>query len=412
DAGITVVDRQNHHLFQPLLYQVATAALTAPDIAQPTRHILRGHYNLTVLLDEVRDFDLTNRKVICANETLDYDFLVLAVGAVTSYFGHPEWEAHAPGLKTIDDAMAIRRRLLVAFERAETTTDLEEQRRLMTMVVIGGGPTGVELAGAFAEVATMVLVNDFRRIDPKSAKIILIEGSPHLLTAYPEDLRQSAKQQLEDFGVQVRLDTKVKDLRAGEVELASGEIIRAETIVWGAGVAANPLTKKLGLREDALDRAGRIKVNPDLTIPGHPEVFAIGDLVSLVDPKTRQPVPGVSPAAMQMGEYVAGIIADDVDARQINAGARSPFTYWDKGTMATIGRAKAVAMVGKFHFSGLMAWLAWLFIHLFFLVGFRNKIGVFFNWAYSYLTHTRSARVITGIRPYPAPAPAPPPKPA
>ncbi len=398
DPSITLVDRQNHHLFQPLLYQVATAALSAPDIAQPTRNILRDQYNLTVLLDEVQGFDLANRKVICSSETLEYDFLVLALGAVTSYFGHPEWEQFAPGLKTIDDALAIRRRLLVAFERAETMMDPDEQKRLLTLVVIGGGPTGVELAGAFSELSNHVLARDFRRIDPKSARIILIEGSDHLLTAYTPDLRESARRQLESFGVEVRLSTRVSEVREGEVELTTGEIIKAETIVWAAGVGANPLTRKLGLPPDGLDRAGRIKVNPDLSLPGHPEVFAIGDLAYLIDPDTKQPVPGVSPAANQMGEYVARIITDDIDARQINAGGRKPFNYWDKGTMATIGRKAAVAMVGKLHFSGFIAWLAWLFVHVFFLIGFRNKIACLANWAYSYFTYKRSARLITGLR--------------
>ena len=398
DPNITLVDRQNHHLFQPLLYQVATAALSAPDIAQPTRNILRDQYNVTVLLEDVRDFDLANRKVICSNETLEYDFLVLALGAVTSYFGHPEWEQFAPGLKTIDDALAIRRRLLIAFERAETMMDDEEQKRLLTMVLIGGGPTGVELAGAFSELANHVLARDFRRIDPKSARIILIEGSDHLLSAYTPDLRENARQQLEKFGVEVKLSTRVKDVREGEIELTTGEVIRAETIVWAAGVAANPLTKKLGLPPETLDRAGRIKVNPDLSLPGHPDVFAIGDLALILDPDTNQPVPGVSPAAIQMGKYVAAIIGDDIDARQINAGGRKPFNYWDKGTMATIGRRAAVAMVGKLHFSGFIAWLAWLVVHVFFLIGFRNKIAAIANWAYSYFTYKRSARLITGLR--------------
>ena len=397
DPSITLVDRQNHHLFQPLLYQIATAALSAADIAQPTRNILRNQYNVTVLLEQVQDFDLANRKVVCTNETLEYDFLVLALGAVTSYFGHPEWEKFAPGLKTIDDALAIRRRLLVAFERAETMMDRDEQKRLLTMVLIGGGPTGVELAGAFSELANHVLDRDFRRIDPKSARIILIEGSPHLLTAYTEDLRESARRQLEGFGVEVMLNTRVKEVRQGEVELVGGEVIHAETIIWAAGVAANPLTRKLGLPPDALDRAGRIKVNPDLSLPGHPDVFAIGDLALITDPDTGQPVPGVSPAAMQMGKYVARLITDDIDARQINAGGRKPFNYWDKGTMATIGRKAAVAMVGKLHFSGFIAWLAWLFVHVFFLIGFRNKVAAVANWAYSYFTYKRSARLITGM---------------
>lgn len=399
EAQITLIDRQNHHLFQPLLYQVATAALSAPDIAQPARSILHAKPNLTVLLEEVREIDLAKRRVVCESETLDYDFLVLGLGSVTSYFGHPEWEQFAPGLKSIDDALNIRRRVLVAFERAETTMDHVRQKELMTMVLIGGGATGVELAGAFSELAQHVLAKDFRRIDPKSARIIIVEGSPHVLGAYTPDLQENARKKLEGFGVEVRTSTRVKDVRDGEIELTTGEIIRAGTIVWTAGVAANPLTKKLGLPADALDKGGRIKVNADLTLPGHPEVFAIGDLALINDPDTDQPVPGVSPAAMQMGKYAAKVITDDLDARMVNQPGRAPFDYWDKGTMATIGRKAAVAMVGKLHLTGFIAWLAWLFVHVFFLIGFRSKIAVMAQWAYSYLTYRRSARVITGLRP-------------
>lgn len=401
EAQITLIDRQNHHLFQPLLYQVATAALSAPDIAQPARSILHHKPNLTVLLEEAKEIDLARRRVVCTTETLDYDFLVLALGSVTSYFGHDDWEKFAPGLKSIDDALTIRRRLLVAFERAETTMDHAKQKELMTMVIIGGGATGVELAGAFSELANHVLAKDFRRIDPKSARIILIEGSPSLLGAYTEDLRENARKKLEGFGVEVRTSTRVKEVRDGEVELTDGEVIRAGTIVWSAGVAANPITKRLGLPTDALDKAGRIKVNADLTLPGHPEVFAIGDLALVNDPDTHQPVPGVSPAAMQMGKYAAKVITDDLDARMVNPEGRAPFDYWDKGTMATIGRKAAVAMVGKLHLTGFIAWLAWLMVHVFFLIGFRNKLAVMSQWAYSYFTYRRTARVITGIHPPP-----------
>ena len=401
EVNITLVDRKNHHTFQPLLYQVATAALSAPDIAQPARSILHGKPNVTVLLEEVQQIDLVKRRVICESETLDYDFLILGLGSVTSYFGHPEWEAFAPGLKSIDDALNIRRRLLVAFERAETTMDHAKQKELMTMVLIGGGATGVELAGAFSELTQHVLAKDFRRIDPKSARIIIIEGSPHVLSVYTEDLRENARKKLEGFGVEVRTSTRVKEVREGEVELTTGEVIRAATIVWSAGVAANPITKKLGLDASLLDKAGRIKVNADLTVPGHPEVFAVGDLALINDPDTNQPVPGVSPAAMQMGKYAAKIITDDLDARMVNPAGRAPFNYWDKGTMATIGRKAAVAMVGKLHLTGFIAWLAWLFVHIFFLIGFRNKIAVLGQWVYSYFTYRRSARVITGLRPPP-----------
>lgn len=397
EARITLVDRQNHHLFQPLLYQVATAALSAPDIAQPARSILHDRPNVTVLLEEVTGFDLAKRQVFTGGETLDYDFLVIGLGSVTSYFGHPEWEKFAPGLKSVDDALNIRRRVLVGFEKAETMMDREKQRELMTMVLIGGGPTGVELAGAFSELAQHVLAKDFRRIDPRSARILVVEGSPHLLGAYTEDLRTEAKKRLEGFGVEVRLNTRVKDVRDGEIELTSGEVIRAATIVWAAGVAANPVVKKLGLAPEATDRAGRVKVNPDLTLPGHPEVFVVGDLALINDPTTSQPVPGVSPAAMQMGKYVAKIVTDDLDARTIDASGRKGFDYWDKGTMATIGRKSAVAMVGKLHLTGFIAWLAWLFVHIFFLNGMRNKVSVFMQWMYSYLTYRRSARVITGL---------------
>ena len=398
NADVTLIDRQNHHLFQPLLYQVATAALSAPDIAQPARSILHDQENVTVLLEEVTAIDLEARHVRCGAQTLDYDFLVVALGSVTSYFGHPEWEKFAPGLKSIDDAIEIRRRLLVSFEQAESTLDRDKQQELMTMVLIGGGATGVELAGAFSELAQHVLAKDFARIDPKSARIILIEGSPHLLGAYPEDLREETKRRLEGFGVEVRLSTMVKDVREGEVELGDGEIIRAGTIVWTAGVAANPLTKRLGLPADLLDRAGRIKVNADLTLPGHPEVFAVGDLALINDPDTDKPVPGVSPAAMQMGKYAAKVITADLNKPTLDSSKRKPFSYWDKGSMATIGRKSAVVMVGKLHLTGFIAWLAWLFVHILFLNGMRNKLSVFTQWAYSYFTYRRSARVITGLR--------------
>ena len=391
-ARVTVVDRTNHHLFQPLLYQVAAAGLSAPEIAQPIRSILSDRPDITVLLDQVMDFDLAARKVVLQRETLEYDYLVLALGSCTSYFGHPEWETFAPGLKTVEDGLRIRSRVLLSFERAETTEDTGEREKLMTTVIVGGGPTGVELAGAFAELARTVLNRDFRRIDPSHARIILLEAAPSVLAHFPEDLRQSATRQLEQLGVQVRPATRVKAIRDGEVELETGEIIRAETILWAAGVSATPLTKKLGLE---LDRAGRVKVNEDLSLPGHGEVFAIGDM-ALVLEEDGKPVPGVSPAAMQMGKHVARIIADELDFGK----GRSPrprFKYWDRGTMATIGRSAAVAWIGKLHFSGLFAWLAWLFVHLVFLIGFRNKLAVLLQWAYSYFAYKRSARIITGL---------------
>ena len=393
-ARITVVDRTNHHLFQPLLYQVAACGLSAPEIAQPIRGILSNRADITVLFHQAVDFDLVRKRVVLEKGALDYDYLVLALGGQTGYFGHPEWEEFAPGLKTLDDALRIRSRILLAFEQAENETDPAERDRLLTIVVVGGGPTGVELAGAFAELTRTVLNRDFRRIDPTKARIILIEGSPLILSHLPQDLSASAQRQLEALGVQIRNNIHVKDIRAGEVELANGEIIRAGNILWAAGVSATPLTKKLGVE---LDKAGRVKVNPDLSLPGHPEIFAIGDM-ALVLGESGKPVPGVSPAAMQMGKHVAKIIEAEIKAGTQPA-ARPAFKYWDKGTMATIGRSAAVAWIGRFKFSGLLAWLAWLFIHLIFLVGFRNRLAVLFQWTYSYFSYKRSARIITYLPP-------------
>ena len=389
-ARITVVDRTNHHLFQPLLYQVAACGLSAPEIAQPIRSILSNRPDITVLFNRALDFDLAQKRVVLEKGTLDYDYLVLALGGQTGYFGHPEWEQFAPGLKTLDNALRIRSQILLAFEKAENETDPAERERLMTIVVVGGGPTGVELAGAFAELARTVLNRDFRRIDPTKARIILIEGSPLVLSHLPPDLSASAQRQLQALGVQIRNNIHVKDIRAGEVELANGEVIRAGNILWAAGVSATPLTKQLGVE---LDRAGRIKVNPDLSLPGHPEIFAIGDMALVLDANGK-PVPGVSPAAMQMGKHVAKIIAAELET-PARSTTRPGFKYWDKGTMATIGRSAAVAWLGKLKFSGLLAWLAWLFIHLIFLIGFRNRLAVLFQWTYSYFSYRRSARIIT-----------------
>jgi len=391
-ARVTVVDRTNHYLFQPLLYQVAAAGLSAPEIAQPIRSILSNRPNITVLLDQAADIDLAGKTVVLHQNRLRYDYLVLALGGCTSYFGHPEWEQFAPGLKTLDDALRIRSRVLLAFEKAENTENTAERTRLMTLVIIGGGPTGVELAGAFAELARTVLKRDFRRIDPTQARIILIEASPVVLSHLPPDLAESATAQLKRLGVMVRASTRVKDIRPGEVELEGGETIRAENVLWAAGVSATPLTKKLGVE---LDRAGRAKVNPDLSLPGHPEVFAIGDM-ALVLQENGKPVPGVSPGAMQMARHVARIIENELAAGPDKA-QRPPFKYTDRGTMATIGRSAAVAWVGKIKISGWLAWLAWLFVHLIFLIGFRNKLAVLLQWAYSYFAYKRSARIITGL---------------
>lgn len=390
NARITLVDRTNHHLFQPLLYQVAACGLSAPEIAQPIRGILSNRPDITVRFNQAIDFDLAKRQVRLEKGALDYDYLILALGGQTGYFGHPEWEQFAPGLKTLDDALRIRSQILLAFEKAENETDPEERDRLMTIVVVGGGPTGVELAGAFAELARTVLNRDFRHIDPTKARIILIEGSPLVLSHLPPDLSARAQSQLQALGIHIRNNIHVKDIRAGEVELANGEIIRAGNILWAAGVTASPLTRKLGVE---IDRAGRVKVNPDLSLPGYPEVFAIGDL-ALVLGENGKPVPGVSPAAMQMGKHVAKIIKTELAAAR-PATTRPAFKYWDKGTMATIGRSAAVAWLGKLKFSGWLAWLAWLFVHLIFLIGFRNRLAVLFQWAYSYFSYRRSARIIT-----------------
>jgi NADH dehydrogenase len=388
-ARITLVDRQNHYLFQPLLYQVASAGLSAVDIAQPVRSILSDKKSVTVSLDEVVDFQLDDRRVVLKNNTLNYDFLVVALGSRTSYFGHPEWEKFAPGLKSLDDALLIRREILLAFETAENEPDPERIKQLLTIVVVGGGPTGVELAGAFAELARFVLKRDFRRIDPRQARVILIEAAPRILGNMPEDLSVKACQQLEHLGVEVRTSARVQEISKGCVRLEKDEI-RAGNLIWAAGVSASPLSAKLGA---VTDRAGRVKVEPDLTLPNRPEVFVIGDMAQVVDAKGKS-VPGVSPAAMQMARYAAKLIETEL---QKPGAARAPFKYWDKGTLATIGRSKGVAEIGKIHVSGWPAWLMWLVVHLVFLIGFRNKISVLMQWAYSYFTYRRGARIITGL---------------
>jgi NADH dehydrogenase len=403
NASVTVVDRTNHHLFQPLLYQVATAGLSAPEIAQPIRAILAPRPNTVVLMEEVRDIDLANKQVVLGKQTLAYDYLLIALGSVTGYFGHSEWEQFAPGLKTLDDALHIRRNILLSFEKAEMEHDVAEQKRLMTIVVVGGGPTGVELAGAFSELARFVLNKDFDHIDPSQAHVILIEAGSRILAHMPPDLSESALEQLHKLHVDVRTNTKVKNISEGLVELENGETIHTANLIWAAGVSASPITRKLAGVE--LDRGGRIKVKPDLSVPGHPEVFAIGDLAFLSQ-ENGQPVPGVSPAAMQMAKHVAHIIEDEIPLARPHPENRGAFKYWDKGTMATIGRSKAVAFSGPIKMHGFIAWLAWLFVHLIFLVGFRNKVFVFFQWVYSYFTYRRGARIITDLPPPPQPADA------
>ncbi len=391
-ARITLVDRQNHHLFQPLLYQVATAGLSAPEIAQPIRSILRDKPNVTVLLREVTGFDLAHREVRLGDEVLPYDYLVLAFGGITSYYNHPEWEAYAPGLKSLDDALRIRRQVLLAFERAENSEDPAERKRLMTLVVVGGGPTGVELAGAFAELARHVLRRDFRRIDPRQAHVVLLEAAPRLLGQFSERLSKKATARLASLGVDVRTNVRVELIGEGFLRLADGTRLDSANIIWAAGVSAHPLTRELGVE---LDRAGRVRVDPDLSVPGHPEVFAIGDL-ALVTDQRGQIVPGVSPAAMQMARHVARIIETEL---KLPGGhpTRTAFRYWNKGTMATIGRSAAIAQLGKLEVSGWLAWVAWLFVHLIFLIGFRNRAAVLLQWIYSYFTYKRGSRIVTGI---------------
>ena len=383
---ITIVDRKNHHTFQPLLYQVATAGLSPGEIAAPVRSIFRGDTNVVSLLEEVQDFDLERRLVHTSEQDLPYDYLIVAAGATHAYFGHDEWEPLAPGLKTIEDALEIRRRVLLAFELAERQAVAHEATEPLNFVVVGGGPTGVELAGTLAEITNHVLAHEFRSIDPRMARILLLEGGPRVLPAYAEDLSASAQEQLRHLGVEVRTNTMVTQVEPGAVRFGDTRMI-APVILWAAGVAASPLGKKLGV---PCDRAGRVQVQPDLSIPSHPEVFVIGDLATLKD-ENGKPVPGVAPAAMQEGTFVAKTIRRDLTGRP-----RENFKYWDKGSLATIGRAAAVAQFGKIHISGFVAWLSWLFIHIFFLIGFRNRLLVFIQWAWSYMTYERGARLITG----------------
>ncbi len=394
-VDLTVFDRRNFHLFQPLLYQVATGALSPGEIASPIRNILRAQKNARVLLEEVRDFDAANRQLLFADgRRFDYDTLIVASGSTHSYFDHPEWSALAPGLKTIEDATEMRRRILKAFESAEIETDPAKRRALLTFVVVGAGPTGVELAGALGEIANDTLRHDFRSIDPAAAQILLLEGADRVLPPYPPDLSHSAEKSLIDMGVRTRVNCRVTRIDAEGVEIQYGDRtdrIPTKTVLWAAGVRASSLGKVLADRAGAqLDRAGRVTVEPDLTIAGHPEIFIVGDLANFTH-QTGKPLPGVAPVAMQQGRYVADVIQKRL--RNEKTGA---FHYWDKGSLATIGRAAAVADLGPVHFSGLLAWLAWLFIHLMYLVGFDNRVLVLLKWFFNYLTRNRGARLITG----------------
>jgi len=385
-ARVTLLDRRNHHLFQPLLYQVATAALNPSDIAMPLRSILRQAANVTVLLAEVESVDLAGRRLILDEGELGYDALVLAAGAGNSYFGHDEWEPFAPSLKSLEDALEIRRRVLLAYEAAERARDGAEQRALLTSVVIGGGPTGVELAGALAEISRETIARDFRIIDPTKARIVLVEAGPRVLASFPEPLPDRAAAALARLGVEVRTGALVTRVTPDAVWLG-GEQIRARTVLWAAGVAAAPLTRTLGV---PLDRAGRVLVEPDLSIPGHPEAFAIGDMVAFIG-AGGHPLPGLAPVAIQQGRAVATNVL-----RRLRGESTRPFHYRDRGSMATIGRAAAVAVVGRLRLSGLPAWLAWLFVHIMFLIGFRNRFLVLFEWAWAYISWQRGARLITG----------------
>ncbi|HEU4453456.1 MAG TPA: NAD(P)/FAD-dependent oxidoreductase [Longimicrobium sp.] len=384
---ITLVDRRNHHVFQPLLYQVATAALSPADISAPIRSVLRKQRNAEVLMAEVTEIDRARRRVILAHgPPLEYDYLIVATGATHAYFGHPEWENVAPGLKTLEDATEIRRRFLLAFEAAEQEPDPEERRALLTFVVVGAGPTGVEMAGAMSEIARHSFRRDFRHIDPAMSRVVLIEGGPRVLAAYHEELSAYAMKALEKIGVEVRTDSVVTKIESDRVWIGD-ESIRTHNVVWAAGVTASPLGKKLGL---PTDRVGRVVIEKDLTVPGHPEIYVIGDLSALSDEKGK-PLPGVAPVANQMGAHAAANIR-----RTIKGENRKPFHYVDKGSMATIGRRAAIMETAGIRMSGWIAWMAWLFIHIMFLVGFRNRVLVFVQWAFSYLTWQRGARLITG----------------
>lgn len=383
---LTVLDRKNHHTFQPLLYQVATAGLSPGDISAPIRWVLRDAVNTEVLLAYVTGFDLDRREVVAQDLRLPYDYLVVAAGATHAYFGHPEWESVAPGLKTLEDALEIRNRVLLAFEVAERQAAVVGQHAPLTFVVVGGGPTGVELAGTLAEITRTALAHDFRAIDPKRTRIVLIEGGPRVLSAYPEDLSADAQRQLEKLGVDVLTSAMVTGVEPQAVRMGD-KMLSATVTLWAAGVAASPLGRALGT---LVDRAGRVFVQPDLSIPGHPEVFVIGDLAAFRT-EDGKVLPGVAPVAIQQGKAVARNIEHDLTGQR-----REAFHYLDKGSLATIGRAAAVAQFGKIHLSGFLAWLAWLFVHIFFLIGFRNRFVVMFQWAWSYFTFERGVRLITG----------------
>ena len=385
NVRITLVDRKNHHLFQPMLYQVATAGLNPADITAPIRSIVRRQKNVEVMLGEVVAVETAARTLRLADGgTLAYDYLLLCTGARHSYFGHDDWEPFAPGLKSLEDALEIRRRVLTAFERAEREPDPVKRHAHLTFVVVGGGPTGVEMAGAVAEIRSFALKRDFRHIDPRDATVMLLEGGTRILSSYPESLSAEAKRELRTLGVDVRTETFVTDIKAGAVQ-AAGWTIPTNTVIWAAGNVASPLLKTLGT---PLDGQGRALVQPDCSIPGHAEVFVLGDAAALVE--EGRTLPGICPVAIQMGQHAARAIQSALAGRP-----REPFSYWDKGQLAVIGRGQAIADIGRLHFGGLVAWLLWIFIHIFFLIGFRNRVIVLLEWAWAYATYQRGARLIT-----------------
>jgi NADH dehydrogenase len=382
---ITLIDRRNHHLFQPLLYQVATAGLAAPSIAAPLRHILREQRNVTVHMGDVARIDTAERSVVLHDRQVPYDYLLVASGATHAYFGHDQWEQFAPGLKTLDDAFLIRRRVLTAFEQAEAATNDADRDACLTFAVIGAGPTGAELAGTLAEIARHTLTRDFRHIDTRKARILLVEAGPRVLSSFTERLADKARKQLERLGVEVRTGNAVTEIGAGYLEFG-GQRVAARTILWAAGVAASPLGKQLGAE---LDRAGRVRVQPDLSLAAHPEIFVAGDLASIE--QDGRPVPGVAPAAKQMGACAAHNIVARIAGRTTRA-----FRYTDFGALATLGRHSAIAQLPRLRFSGLFAWWFWLALHIYFLIGFRSRLIVLINWAWAYFTYARGARIILG----------------
>jgi len=401
EVRVTLIDRKNHHTFQPLLYQVATAGLSPGEIAHPIRAIFKRNKNIEVLLDEVTGFDLEHRQVLLHGDRITYDYLIVAAGAGHAYFGHEEWAAMAPGLKTVEDATEIRRRILLAFEIAERQARLEGKLAPLNFVIVGGGPTGVELAGAVAEIAHRVVAGNFRSIDPTRARVILLEGGPRVLPAYSVDLSRSAERQLRRLNVEVMDNCVVTGVEPHRVHFSGGSL-EASVILWAAGVAASPLGKML---DAPLDRAGRVLVKPDLTLPGHPEVFVIGDMAS-VKRADGKPVPGVAQAAIQMGKFAAKTILAEAaleetaggpgEAGATEGGTRCSFHYFDKGSLATIGRNAGIGQIGRLHLSGLTAWLAWLIVHVYFLIGFRNRAQVIWEWAWAYFRYQKGARLITG----------------